>query len=77
VTTPTKSAFLAAYEKELREFYDGSPGLWAQILAAASDSINSTGMAVWFPTSQCTERAWHAIGMTGEPTIEALRRLEP
>jgi hypothetical protein len=71
VTAPTKSAFLAAYRNELRRT------MCTKILSNARKSINN-GTDAWSPYgAPCAERAWHAIGMSGEPTIEALRRLEP
>jgi hypothetical protein len=69
MTTPTKSAFLAAYEKE----FSGS-----RLTAFHKKWMTETIGATEYPYCRhCVIRAWRSLGMTGEPTIEALRRLEP
>jgi hypothetical protein len=74
VTIPTKSAFLAAYEKELDDsggHDDDAESYMKAMIKTLNGEQCSTGCAL------CIKHAWHAIGMTGKPTIEALRRLEP
>jgi hypothetical protein len=79
VTTPTQSAFLAAYAKEMIEAYLGGTdaSFRDELMAEYHKTLSIDKIATWLPGSNCAERAWHAIGMTGWPTIEALRRLEP
>jgi hypothetical protein len=76
VTTPTKSDFLAAYEKELHQTFGAmvDSDIIATFAYYAAEGV--AGRRPWFPSASAfSKRAWHAIGMTGEPTIEALRRL--
>jgi hypothetical protein len=72
MSAPTKSAFLAAYEKEVRAAHMYSDSKFSKNIKEAAKFISEKDVCYL-----CALNAWEAIGMTGEPTLAKLRRLKP
>lgn len=73
-TIPQRRAYMAAYKHELRARF-----AWAEdqekllrFLHAVRDTLKGRAN-VWQPSGDAAVAAWHAIGMTGRPTLKQMR----
>lgn len=72
----TKTAFILAYERQLRARYDWAvthPDKLVKFMQVVANTINGNG--TWNFHGEAAEAAWREIGGKGRHTLKALRAL--
>lgn len=78
VTKPTRENFLRAYEFNLKKVYKWAkedPEKLKKFMESVEHTLSVPASNSWTHVGACVTTSWHDIGLTGNPSLKALREL--